>query len=200
MSASKSSPNLGLNSSVAPPDSIDSISRIFLHRAQGESTIISAASLMKPRHLCLSGMIPCIINIWQRINIPGKYPRFPVSAGHLQSCCLYACASPRGDAEHREVLVFPFPVSLWPSRAPSPPGMHSSLQPKGSAGRHPSGPLSPTGCHLDKAPASLQCCPGEQGFDEHAGRPDGPYPTGLHYRPLLCSAQVVNNLCPLDVP
>lgn len=61
MSASKSSTNLGLNSFVAPPDSIDSISRIFLHRAQGESTMISAASLMKPRHLCLSGMFPCII-------------------------------------------------------------------------------------------------------------------------------------------
>lgn len=38
---------------------------------------------------------------------------------------------------------------------------------------------------------SLQPCPKEQGLDEHAERPHGPHPTGLRYRPLLCSAQVV---------
>ena len=59
--------------------------------------------------------------------------------------------------------------------------------------------LPQAGC-LGIARPSLQRCPEKRGFDEHAERPDGPHPTGLRYRPLLCSAQVVNNLCLLDVP
>lgn len=55
-------------------------------------------------------------------------------------------------------------------------------------------------CCSGTAWASLQRCPEEQGFDEHTERPDGPHPTGLCYRPLLCSAQMVNNLCPLNMP
>lgn len=59
--------------------------------------------------------------------------------------------------------------------------------------------LPQAGC-LGTAPHSLQRCPEERGFDEHTERPDGPHPTRLCYRPLLCSAQVLSNLCPLDVP
>lgn len=199
MSASKSSANLGLNSSVAPPDSIDSISRIFLHRAQGESTMISAASLMKPRHPCLSGMFPCIIKYLAVNKYSRQIPWVPSvcwAPAKLLSLCMCIPTRWCKGLGSSDISLSP----CGPLRAPTPQNVHSSLQPKGSAGRHPSGSLSPTGCHLGKAPASLQCCPEEQGFDEHAERPDGPHPTGLHYRPLLCSAQVVNNLCPLDVP
>lgn len=199
MPASKSSANLGLNSSMAPPDSIDSISRIFLHRAQGESTMISAASLMKPRHLCLSGMFPCIIKYLAVDKYSRQIPQVP-SVCWAPAKLLSLCMGIQMMHSTGKLWFFLSLSPCGPLRAPSPQNVPSSLQPKGTAGRHPSASLSPTGCRLGKAPGSLQCCPEEQGFDEHAERPDGPHPTGLHYRPLLCSAQVVNTLCPLDVP
>lgn len=115
MSASKSSANLGLNSFVAPPDSIDSISRIFLHRAQGESTMISAASLMKPRHLCLSGMFPCIIKYLAVDKYSRQIPQVPSvcwAAAKLLSLCMSIPTS-RCKAPGRSGLSFPcLPMAL----------------------------------------------------------------------------------------
>lgn len=74
-----------------------------------------------------------------------------------------------------------------PLRALTPPNLHPSLQPKGSVGRCLTGALSPAGRCLAVAWPSLQCCPGERGFPEHAARPDVSYPTGLVTD--LCSVQ-----------
>lgn len=198
--ASKSSTKIWGSIAFWHPDPIDSIRKLLLHRAQGESAMISAASLMKPKYLSLSSIFPYIIKYLAVAKYSGWIPQVQrvfwaaeVPAVQVGSTCKAAlgrdpCASPPDDAKHWGLLAFPPPVSLWSSQSSHPPKPAPFTAAKGQCGQmsHRSTlscrPMF--GCSLTqpsmlpwRVRVSWTCCEARCIISHWAC-----------YRPLLCSA------------